>query len=96
MKRLIAASLLLIAATGGGSQTPPSARKATCVFTNPAFAGKCVETPDVAAGSSPAAACEAILTCLNDVRCIKVYCQATTIRVNWKLESALPAAPRKP
>ena len=63
-------------------------RKATCVFTNPAFAGKCVENADVADGSSPAQACESILQCLNDVDCLKTYCQATTIRSGWKLESA--------
>ena len=26
--------------------------------------------------------------CLNDVDCLKTYCQATTIRSGWKLESA--------
>jgi hypothetical protein len=68
--------------------TPPPPPSATCVFTNPGFSGKCVENTDVAQGASPAQACEAILQCLNDVDCLKTYCQATTIRTGWKLESA--------
>ena len=67
---------------------PPPLPKATCVFTNPGFAGKCVENVDVAEGSSPAQACQSVLQCLNDVDCLKTYCQATTIRSGWKLESA--------
>ena len=67
---------------------PPPPPKATCVFTNPGFAGKCVENVDVAEGSSPAQACQSVLQCLNDVDCLKTYCQATTIRSGWKLESA--------
>ena len=43
---------------------------------------------DVAEGSSPAQACQSVLQCLNDVDCLKTYCQATTIRSGWKLESA--------
>jgi len=48
----------------------------------------CVENVDVAEGSSPAQACQSVLQCLNDVDCLKTYCQATTIRNGWKLESA--------
>ena len=32
--------------------------------------------------------CKPILDCLNDTRCIKTYCGATTIRQGWVLESA--------
>jgi hypothetical protein len=70
------------------SPAGPPPPKATCVFTNPAFAGKCVENVDVSEGSSPAQACQSVLQCLNDVDCLKTYCQATTIRNGWKLESA--------
>jgi hypothetical protein len=69
----------------GGGAPPP---QATCVFSNPGFSGKCVENADVGEGSSPTQACQSILQCLNDVDCLKTYCQATTIRSGWKLESA--------
>jgi hypothetical protein len=66
--------------------TPPPV--ATCVFTNPTYAGKCVETAEVPSGSSAQGACEAILRCLNDPGCVKTYCRATEIRSGWRLESA--------
>ncbi len=67
---------------------PPAPPQATCVFSNPAFSGKCTETAAVADGSSAKQACESILQCLNNVDCLKTYCQATTVRSGWKLESA--------
>jgi len=81
-----AALFLVLSASSAPSPAPPS--KATCVFTNPAFAGKCVENADVGQGSSPQQACESVLSCLNNVDCVKTYRQATTIRTGWKLESA--------
>ena len=71
----------------GGPAAAPS-KQATCVFTNPAYSGKCTETASVAEGSTAGQACQSILQCLNDVGCLKTYCQATTIRSGWKLESA--------
>jgi hypothetical protein len=64
-----------------------------CVFTNPAFAGKCTETASITGGSSAQQACDSILRCLNDVTCLKTYCQATTIRLGWRLESAQALRP---
>jgi hypothetical protein len=64
------------------------AAQATCVFTNPAYSGKCVETTSVQGGSTAQQSCEVILQCLNNVDCLKTYCQATTVRTGWKLESA--------
>ncbi len=61
---------------------------ATCVFSHPAFAGKCQENAAIPAGSNEQKTCESILQCLNDSRCAKTYCQATEIRTGWKLESA--------
>ncbi len=61
--------------------------RATCVLTHPAFAGKCTELPAVPKDSTPSQACESVLACLNNVACTKTYCQATTIRQGWKLES---------
>ena len=72
--------------------TAPAAAKASCVFTHPAFSGKCTENVDVAEKSSADAACSLILDCLNDVRCTKTYCSATTLRGGWKLESATQKA----
>jgi hypothetical protein len=87
---VLAAVVLLLAAHRGSpaAQSAAPAPQATCVFSNPAFAGKCTETAPVAQGSTPAQACEPILQCLNNVDCLKTYCQATTVRTGWKLESA--------
>jgi hypothetical protein len=68
--------------------TPPPPPTATCVFGNPSYAGKCVETADVPSGSTAQQACESILRCLNDVGCPKTFCRATEIRTGWRLESA--------
>ncbi len=59
----------------------------TCSFSNPGYSGFCRQTQPLARGASPAKVCTGMLRCLNDVRCIKTYCDATTIRTNWKLES---------
>jgi hypothetical protein len=95
---VIAAVLLLLvahrgspAASAASATAPPPpapATTATCVFVNPAFAGKCTETATVAAGSTPTQACQVILQCLNSVDCLKTYCQATTVRQGWTLELA--------
>jgi uncharacterized Ntn-hydrolase superfamily protein len=85
-------SALLLVLFAAGSPAPPvtpgATATATCVFTNPAFAGKCTQNADLAQGGSPQQACESILRCLNDTACLKTYCQATTIRSGWRLESA--------
>jgi hypothetical protein len=91
-----AAVLLLLVALGSSpatvasvaSNAPPPPATATCVFVNPAFAGKCVETAAASDGSTPQQACQVILQCLNSVDCLKTYCQATTVRQGWTLESA--------
>ncbi len=73
--------------------TAPAAAKASCVFTHPAFSGKCTENVDVAENSTRGRQpVPLILDCLNDVRCTKTYCSATTLRGGWKLESASPEA----
>jgi hypothetical protein len=61
---------------------------ATCVFRNPGYSGQCVQTEEIAAGSTAQQTCESILSCLNNVGCTKTYCQATTVRGGWTLESA--------
>jgi hypothetical protein len=90
----LAAALLLLAADRGSpaaranAPAPPPTPPATCVFVNPAFAGKCTETATVSDGSTPKQACQVILDCLNSVDCLKTYCSATTVRQGWTLESA--------
>jgi hypothetical protein len=61
-----------------------------CTFANPRYAGTCVEqvTPDE--DQTPLQACQEILACLNDTRCVQTYCQATTIRGGWSLVSPKP------
>lgn len=83
-------ALLLFLFAAGGSPAPPvtATAAATCVFTNPAFAGKCTQNANLAQGGTAQQACESILRCLNDTACLKTYCQATTIRSGWRLESA--------
>jgi hypothetical protein len=90
----LAVGLLLLVAHRGrpaaaaNAPPPPPQAPATCVFSNPAFAGKCTETAAVAKGSTAQQACREILQCLNSVDCLKTYCQATAIRQGWALESA--------
>ncbi len=58
-----------------------------CTFSNARYAGKCVEQVTPAARQTPVQACRVILDCLNDTRCVKTYCKATTVRGGWSLES---------
>jgi len=81
-------ALLFSGAPAPSEAGPPPLPQVTCTFTNPAYSGKCVQTAEVAQGSTAKQACESILQCLNNVDCIKTYCNATSIRGGWKLESA--------
>ena len=64
----------------------PGASTVTCDFSNPGYSGWCRVTKQLRPGKRPRAFCSQVLTCLNDVRCIRTYCTATTIRGGWKLE----------
>ncbi len=68
--------------------TQAATRPVTCTFSNPSYSGYCRQpasaTPDQTAND----ACQEILACLNDVKCIKTYCNATQIRGGWHLVSA--------
>jgi hypothetical protein len=85
---LVTVSLAVVAASA------PSVAPATveCAFQHPQYSGTCLErvTPDK--DQSHLAACRAVLACLNDTRCVKTYCQATTIRGGWTLVSPKPDA----
>jgi hypothetical protein len=67
--------------------TPPgAARTVTCDFSNAGYSGWCRVTKQLQPGKRPRGFCAQVLSCLNDVRCIKTYCNTTTIRTGWKLE----------
>ena len=75
----------------GGPAPQPAASSpgtATCIFRNPGYSGQCVQTQEIAAGSTAQQTCESILACLNNVHCTQTYCQATTVRGGWTLQSA--------
>ncbi len=68
------------------STTQGAASTVTCDFRNPGYSGWCRVTKQLLPGKRPRGFCAQVLACLNDVRCIKTYCNATTIRTGWKLE----------
>ena len=75
--------------------TPGAAATVTCAFSNPGYSGWCRVTQQLRQGARPRGFCSRVLTCLNDSRCIRTYCDATTIRGGWKLES-VETAPKAP
>jgi hypothetical protein len=86
---VVLAAVLLVAGARNTSAAPEKAApQATCVLTNPAYSGKCTQTTPLLQGATPAQACQAVLDCLNNANCLKTYCDATTVRTGWKLESA--------
>jgi len=74
------------------STTPGAARTVTCDFSNPGYSGWCRVTKQLQPGKRPRGFCSQVLACLNDVRCIRTYCNATTIRTGWKLEKVETAS----
>ena len=71
----------------GQEKEPP----VVCGFRNLSYTGLCEERAPYEQGKKLEAICKPILDCLNDTRCIKTYCGATTIRQGWVLESATRA-----
>jgi hypothetical protein len=69
---------------GGTAATRP----VTCTFSNPAYSGHCKASASAAKEQTPADACQEILSCLNNVQCLKTYCNATQVRGGWTLVSA--------
>jgi hypothetical protein len=77
--------------SGGGPQTISSqqakpARSVTCSVSNPSYSGWCRVTEDLPAGMPGKKVCLGVLRCLNNIRCIKTYCNTTQIRGGWRLE----------
>lgn len=73
---------------GQAKIAPASSIEVTCAFTNPVYAGACVQLTTRTEEQKPAAACKPILDCLNNPLCVRTYCRATTVRRGWQLLSA--------
>jgi hypothetical protein len=93
MKPTIVAMLVLACAAGVALVVAGQEKEApvVCGFRNPSYAGLCEERAPYEKSKKLEAICKPILDCLNDTRCIKTYCGATTIRQGWVLESATRA-----
>ena len=86
---VVLAVLMIVAGRSRSSARPESQTpQATCVLTNPGYSGKCTQTTPLTQGATPLQACQAVLSCMNNPDCLKTYCNATTIRSGWQLESA--------
>ena len=79
-------------AASSPSPTPGVASSVTCAFSNPGYSGWCRVTQKLRPGARLRVFCSRVLSCLNDPRCSKTYCNATTIRGGWKLETVETAA----
>ena len=92
--RGVGIALLLTAAVsarGHGSPAPPEEPETftvECTFSNPSYSGHCGVSEVPPRSTSAQSACKRILVCLNEAKCTKTYCNSTTIRSGWKLESA--------
>ena len=93
MTRMVVVMLALAAAAGAAVALASQEKEAlvVCGFRNPSYTGLCEERAPYEQGKKLEAICKPILDCLNDTRCIKTYCGATTIRQGWVLESATRA-----
>ena len=93
--RLVALALVAAAAGRYPAESPTQATPkpsetytVECSFSHPSYSGYCGVSEKVSRSVSPDAACQKVLSCLNNSQCIKTYCNATTVRGGWKLESA--------
>jgi len=75
--------------SGVGTQADASVDRSAvqCALEHAQYAGQCVERVTPEEKQTPLQACQAVLACLNDPRCVKTYCNATTLRGGWKLVS---------
>jgi len=74
------------------AQEPVAPSAVECTFEHARYAGTCVERVTPEEKQTHLQACQAVLGCLNDTRCVKTYCNATTLRGGWKLVSPKPEA----
>lgn len=87
---LVALTARAVLSAPEAQETPKASETYTveCSFSNPAYSGYCRVSEKVPRKMSPAAACQSILSCLNNSQCIKTYCNATTIRGGWRVVSS--------
>ncbi len=79
---------LALGARATSRQAQPQPIPVTCTFSNPSYAGDCVEKTTRTEKEKAEAACKPILNCLNNPQCARSYCQATTVRQGWTLKKA--------
>jgi hypothetical protein len=93
---LVALAARLVLSAPESRTTPKASETYTveCAFSNQAYSGYCRVSEKVSRTVTPAAACQNVLGCLNNSQCIKTYCNATTIRGGWKLESSRRQSPK--
>ncbi|MGE5813650.1 MAG: hypothetical protein ACM36C_04115 [Acidobacteriota bacterium] len=84
---MIYAITLILLGLAPALKAEASSTPIECTFSNPRYAGQCVEQVTPAEKQTPVQACRAILDCLNNSQCVKTYCNATTVRGGWRLES---------
>jgi hypothetical protein len=72
--------------------TPGAVSTVTCALSHPSYSGWCRVTRELPRGATAERFCGRVLSCLNDTRCTRTYCNATTIRGGWKLESVQTAS----
>ncbi|HXW04950.1 MAG TPA: hypothetical protein VD833_06955 [Vicinamibacterales bacterium] len=87
MVRILLVGLMVL---GSAVLAAPGRAPVDCTFSNPRYSGNCVERVTPGEKQTPVQACRVVLGCLNDPRCVKTYCNATTIRGGWILESPKP------
>ena len=83
---IFCAGLASSATASSPPTTPGAGTTVTCAFSNPGYSGWCRVTKQLRQGRRPRGFCSQVLACLNDVQCIRTYCNATTIRGGWRLE----------
>jgi hypothetical protein len=106
--RAIESGLLVIFLAGDGfsspsaggaspdpATTPGAVSTVTCALSHPSYSGWCRVTRELPRGATAGKVCSRVLACLNDSRCNRTYCNATTIRGGWKLESVQTASAAK-
>lgn len=94
MMNLALGLLLSLSLAAPATVAPPDAADkgetytAECTLSNAAYSGTCVVTESAPKTDTPETVCGRVLDCLNDSRCIKTYCNATTVRSGWSLDSS--------
>jgi len=81
------AALVRLSSAGRAEPSADSPKTVTCSFSHPAYSGWCKQNAPIPKDATGDQVCQDILRCLNDTQCSETYCNATTLRGGWKLES---------